>query len=112
MTDAEFLAERRRIDGREFLINSLNAEKAPRIAPAARAIRALLAESSGWHRYAEVVAVGVRASDLAVKTVDNLLRTAVFAGLIERRGEYERGFRGRPAVDMRAYRLIDWPEHF
>lgn len=106
--DEEFLAERRKVDDREFLINSLDPEKAPRLAPAHLAVRVLLADGR-WHAWIEVLAAGVRGGDLAVKTVDNSLRRAVSAGLIERTGEYVAGRGRKRSVDTRKLRLIDWP---
>ena len=110
MSDSEFVQQKRRADDRTFLINSLDPEKAPRLAPGMRALRQSLA-GGGWVRHDAVLAAGLRASDLTVKTVDAQLRRAVTAGMVEKRGEYTRAYRGRPAEDSRKYRLKDWPTH-
>lgn len=109
-SDEAFLAERRIADEKTFLIRSLDADRAPRIAPAVRAIRTLLADGE-WHSWVSLAATGVRASDLAVRTVDNLIRRTVAAGVTEKRGESATTWRGRRSPDTRELRLIDWPEH-
>lgn len=111
VSDEEFLAQRRLADDRRFLIQSTDPETAPRLAPAMQAIKGLLyGAGSGWVRHSALLAGAVRASDLAVRTVDNMVRRATTAGMIEKRGEYSRAGRGRKASDTRAYRLADWPE--
>lgn len=108
--DAKLLQDRARADERQFLINSLNPEKAPRIAPAASGLLLLLADQR-WHSFTETVAAGARpAPDLAIRTITNLLSRAVRAGMIEKRGEYTRKQGHKPARDTREYRLIEWPE--
>lgn len=107
-SDAEFIAQRRSVDDRAFLIRSTDPEVAPRIAPAVNGIRSLLADGR-WHRHDAVVAAGLRASDLAVQTVDNVLRRAMKVGMVERRGEYVSAYRARKASDTREWRLSSWP---
>lgn len=51
-----------------------------------------------------MLAAGLRASDVTVKTLDTQLRNAVTCGVIERRGAYRRG-----GGDTREVRLVDWP---
>jgi len=105
--DVKILQQRAALDERRFLINSLDPELAPRIAPASRAIRETLADQR-WHSFTELAAAGVRASDLAVRTVSNLIARASKAGMIEKRGEYVR--KGGRAIDSRMYRIVEWPE--
>lgn len=107
-SDAEIIKERVAHDDRKFLINALDHTKAPRIAPAANAIRSLLADGE-WHTIEAVIAEGVRSSDLSVKTIDNLLRRAKNVGIVERSGEFKRAWGGRSASDTRKFRLVSWP---
>ncbi len=107
-TDAELIAERRSADDRRFLTAALLPSNAPRLAPALVAIRNLLLPGE-WATWEAILATGLRASDLSVKTIDNMIRKAVTCGVLERRGDYERGGRGR-TVDTREVRLVDWPE--
>jgi hypothetical protein len=115
MTDAdrELIEQRRREDARRFLISALDPENAPRLSFGLRAARMTLADGH-WHPWAAVVAAGLRASDLAVKTLDTQVRLALHAGLLERRGEYSRTYdrkqRKYVTTDSRELRLIDWPD--
>lgn len=112
-SDLELIARRRAEDQRRFLISALNDENAPRLAPAANAMRDLL-RGGEWQSWAAVMAAALRGSDLAVKSVDNFLRQLLTAGFVERRGEYERRYnraaRRWQHGDTREVRLIDWPE--
>ena len=110
-TDEEFLTRRRQDERRDFLISALDHANAPRLGPALSALRAALA--NGWNGHAAVLAAGLRVSDIASKTLDQQLRNAVTAGMVERRGEYSRTYDRRRKAwkvqDTREYRLIDWP---
>lgn len=106
--DERFLAERRFTEEREFLIRAMDPEVAPRNHVVVHAIRA--AVSSGPVRYTTVLAAAVRASDVTVKTADNLMRRLVAHGFLTRSGAYTRATRRAPAVDTRELKLGDWPE--
>lgn len=112
-TDEELIARRRTEDRRIFLIKALDPEHAPRMAGAIRAVRDALS-SAAWRPYSAVLAAGVRASDVAVKTVDNQLRASIAVGMVELRGQYSRWYDRRAkrwvVTDTRELRLIDWPE--
>lgn len=111
-TDEAFIAQRRTDERRNFLINGLDHTRAPRLGPALSAIRGAL-DGRDWVAHAAVIASGLRASDVVSKTVDQQLRNAVAAGMVERRGAYNRTYNRRTARwkvdDTREYRLIDWP---
>jgi hypothetical protein len=112
--DTKLIRERKIADMRRFAIEALDPEKAPRLSSAVRAVRELLVSRCGrWVPWPHVVATGLRESDLAVKTVESVIRNAVTAGVLERKGEWAaaRG-RGRAATDTRMVRLAglgDWP---
>lgn len=110
--DMELIKQRQARDDVRFMVNALDPEQAPRLAPAVRALRDLVAD--GWASHTATLAAMLRASDLAVKTADSLMRRAVTAGLVERRGEYSRTRNRRTRQwevrDTRAYRLVNWPE--
>lgn len=112
-SDGELIAARRLHDKRAFLVNALNPDTAPRLAPALRALRAKLLDGQP-HSHNALIAEMLRNSDLAVKTADNQLRNAVYCGMVERVGEYERLWDSKErkwsAHDSRLYRLIDWPD--
>lgn len=109
--DEEYLAGRRRVDERTYLVGSLDPEIAPRMAPAAQAMRALLAEARPGERItqAALVARGARSSDLAVRTIENLISRLVRAGFIAQYGASTRPGR-HTRGDARSYRLVEWPE--
>jgi hypothetical protein len=109
-SDEDVVAERRKRDERRFLIATTSPDKGRRLTPAVNAVRALLADGE-WHTHNQTLAAGLVTSDIAVRTLDNLLRRACTADLIERRGNYIRGgVGGRNASDTREWRLIEWPE--
>lgn len=93
---------------RKFVIGLLDPKLAPRIAPAASKMRALLAESD-WVGHDELLDAGLNASDLAPQTVKNVIRKAVAVGFVELAGSYVAGAKRRPTRDTRRYKLIDWP---
>lgn len=109
MNDEEVVAERRQLDERAFLIKALDPENAPRLSPALLAVRGHLADGR-WHSLISTLAAGIQASDIAVKTTENLIRRAAKAGFLEWRGEYRRAWRGRKSQDSRQVRLIEWPD--
>ena len=108
-TDAEYVAERRRLDERTYMIKACDPAVAPLLAPAVLAVRTSLADGR-WHAHPTMLAVILHNSDVAVKTADSLLRRACLAGLIERRGEYVRALGGRPSRDGREWGWIDGPQ--
>jgi hypothetical protein len=111
-TDEEFIAQRRKADERAYLISSADPAIAPRIAPAVLAIRSALTDAADPLTHAAVLALALRASDLAVSTVDNLIRRFVKHGFIIKHGEFVQPFprrRGVRGVDNRAYTLGEWP---
>lgn len=114
MGDAQLVAARRNEDRKKFLISILDDEHAPRMASGVRAMRSALLESGGWLHWTTVLAVGLRHTDVAVKTLDGILRQAVQAGFAVRRGEYSREYDRRNrrwvATDTRELQLIDWPD--
>ena len=111
-TDTELIARRRAEDRRIFLIKALDPANAPRMAGALRAVRDALGVG-GWRPYDAVLAAGVRASDITVKTVDNQIRASIAVGMVDRRGEYRRWYDRRAGqwnvTDTRELRVIDWP---
>lgn len=104
-SDEDFIASRRLADARKFLTNALDPSVAPRLAPALIAVRKILADGE-WVAWTSVLAEGLRASDITVKTLDTQIRNAVVCGVIEKRGTYVR----RSRTDTRELRLVDWPE--
>lgn len=109
-SDADLINARRSHDERAFLANSRDPAKAPILAPAMNGICALLADDR-WHPHEAVIASGLRGSEAAVKTVDGMLRRAIVAGFVEKRGGYSRTrAKGRWHIsDSRQYRIIEWP---
>lgn len=112
MNDAEYLALRRQYDDRLFMAKAVDPEFAPRNAPMVSAMRDALSPAR-WTKHASVLAAGLSASDTSAKTADNMLRKAVAAGFVERRGEYQREYIKRSrkwkVTDTRQYRLREWP---
>lgn len=108
ISDEALIAERRKIEDREFLIKATDPEVAPVLAPAVNAVRTLLADRR-WHSQVSTLAAGLRSSQASVRTIDNILRRARNAGLIERRGEYIRVGQGSKPRDTRSWRLVSWP---
>jgi hypothetical protein len=107
-SDEELIRQRQAHDYRIFMIRSLDPLKAPRLAPATQALRTLLAGTPSGVTWSEALATMLRASDIAVKTADNIIRQAISGGLVSRTGEYERKLR-KANVDNRTLRLIEWP---
>lgn len=107
-SDEQFLVERRMADERRFLISSMDPDVAPRNYRVMHAIKA--AVSAAPAPYTAVLAAGVRASDVTVKTVDNLIRRLVHHGFLVRSGVYVRATRHAVAEDTRSLKLGDWPE--
>jgi hypothetical protein len=107
-SNEELIHQRQMRDDRTFMITSLDPAKAPRVAPATTALRELLVGSPHGVPWSEALATMLRASDIAVKTADNVLRKSVASGLVRRVGEYAHKRRG-PGVDSRMLYLIEWP---
>jgi hypothetical protein len=109
--DEEFIAQRQARDARRFLEAAVDPDVAPRLSPALIAIRKTLS-ADGPTAHVTVLAAGVRAGDLAVKTVDNVLRELMRAGMVRRVGSYTRTYDRRSrryvAHDTRMYFLEDW----
>jgi hypothetical protein len=110
--DAAYVAEQSAREAREFVLNSTRHDVAPRLAPAALAIRELVDDGRA-RDWAAVVAAGHRRSDVTVKTVDGFLRKAISTGCLVKAGSYSRYFdrRSRKWIvsDTRTVRLGDWP---
>lgn len=96
---------------REFHLSQSDPRKAPRMAPAIRAVRALLADGKS-HPYASVVATALRASDLLPGSVKVWLSGATKSGLIKRTGAYSCAYFGglRKVTDTRTLSIGDWPQ--
>lgn len=111
MSDVDLVAERRREDVRRFLRGACDPQVAPRLAPALLAMLAMLADRR-WHPWAEVLAVGLRDTDIAVRTLEARVSQAVGLGWLARRGEWsrtwDRGARKWIISDARELRLIEW----
>lgn len=109
-TDEEFIHERRQADELDYLRNAIDPEYAPRIAPALIAIRRTLADATHPVPHASVLAVGLRSSDIAVSTLDNMIRKLTKHGFITKHGEYvsNRYKRGVKDQDKRGYTLGSW----
>lgn len=111
--DQLLIDQRRKEDKRKFILQAMNPENAPRLAPALQALRVLLLDGQ-WHAWSQCVATMLRAGDLAVKTVDTQMRNALYTGLILRRGEYAPGSswgkHKKLPVDDREVKIRDWPE--
>lgn len=109
--DEKFIERRRAEDARTWLTTAMDPDTAPRQSPALIAIRKTLS-AEGPTPHAAVLAAGLRASDLAVTTVDNLLRELVRAGMVHKIGayssHYDRRKQQRIAHDTRVYLLGDW----
>ncbi len=99
---------------RQFMVDLLDDERAPRLGPALNAIRGTLAQG-GWWPHAGLVAAAQAAAELSPVTIRGRIAEAVYVGCVEKRGAWKPGH-GRwpgkvvPASDTREYRLIDWPE--
>jgi len=89
---------------RKYLVGMLDPSVAPRLAPAMRAVRALLADGR-WHEYKTLADCALGASDVKYETIRGTLGTLVREGMVEKRGEYAYGTH----EDHREYRLADWP---
>lgn len=113
MNDDELIAQRRKEDQVNYLINMLDPAKAPRLAVAANALRDRLLADPGWHPLNAAIATMLRVSDVAVKSADGVIRQLVSAGMVERRGEYRRAYsrqsRRWVVSDTREIRLTGWP---
>jgi len=99
---------------RKFALNTMNPDKAPRMAPVIQAIRRRLASRPGeWVSHDDLTTSARVAGDLAEQTITNRIAVMVKIGMIEKRGGYQRWFDRRVsrmvAKDTRAYRLGDWP---
>ena len=113
-TDEEFVRQRAQDDEHAYLINTTDYEIAPRLAPATRALRDALQDAGpGGLPWATAVASGLRASDVAVKTLDNLVRKMINQGLVLKRGEYTRRYNRQArqwvVSDSRRLSLGEWP---
>jgi hypothetical protein len=114
-TDEDFVRQRQREDTINYLVGMTNFETAPRLAPAMRALRAVVAQAGAQGvPWTTATASALRASDVAVKTVDNLMRKMVDVGFLIRTGEYDKRFNRRSRSwsgrDNRRVALGDWPE--
>jgi hypothetical protein len=89
-------------DRRRFLVGVLSDDRAPRLAPAMRAIRCRLL-TGGWVPYADLIAAGLAGSQVKYDTLVTQIHGLVAAGFVERRGRWSH------ANDRREYRLIEWP---
>ena len=108
--DSAYLAERKTADERRYLIRSMDPDVAPRLAPAVRAVHEHLADGRAL-AWDSVIAVGLRSSDLTLRTVSNTLRKLIAHGFVVREGKYSRAYvRGHWRVsDTRTVRMGDWP---
>ena len=98
---------------RQFMTESLDEDKAPRMAPALLAVRDLLCDLE-WHSHEELINEALAESDLAVDTIKSRICEAVAVGFIDKRGKWtpRRGSwpkKVTPSSDTREYRLVDWP---
>lgn len=111
--DAQYLEQRRNAEIRDFLVNSMDDEIAPRIAPAMRALHDLLAAHPlTRYTHIKVMATMGRSSDVTTSTIANLVRRLVKGGFIKQYGEYRRSYSRRggwTGADNRSYSLGDWP---
>jgi hypothetical protein len=112
-TDAQLIAARRREDERRYLLSVTDPKLAPKLAPGMQALRSRLIEQ-GSLSWESAVATALRHSDLAVKTVDVMLRKLLMVGFLTKSGEYSRTYNRRTknwvVTDTRTVRLVDWPE--
>jgi hypothetical protein len=99
----DYLQEARDRDNLNYLLGTFDQEKAPRMAPVARAIFEAVQE--GPRSWAYLVAIGHQASDVQVKSVDNWIRMACRIGVLTRQGEYSswynRKIKKRVSTDTR-----------
>lgn len=92
-TDSEYVLRQRFKAERDYLIGTIDAAKAPRLAPAVRKIYQV---TTLWAPYDSVVAEALKASDVTPKTIANLLPKLIYHGFLEKR-------------DDGALRRADWP---
>lgn len=109
-SDGDYVARRTRQSERDYLINATSPERAPRLAPALLALRAQLSDCDATP-WTTAVAVALRSSDIAPKTIDNMLRKLIAHGFVVKRGEHTSAVRNRKryVTDERTLHLGDWP---
>lgn len=110
-TDTDYIAERKRHDEHVFLTGTTDPDVAPRLAPGIRALRERLTQGpASWDA---AMAAALRPTDLAVKTVDNVVRRLIAAGFVVKTGEYSRTYNRKRRTwavkDTRTLALGDWP---
>lgn len=92
---------------RQQVETQMDYNTAPRMAPAYELLWDSV-EETRWDGWAELREMLAERSDLAISTVDNMIRSCVNAGYLQVRGKYNRSTR----VDNRDVRVIEWPENW
>ncbi|HEY9413529.1 MAG TPA: hypothetical protein VIQ30_02115 [Pseudonocardia sp.] len=112
-TDADFIAQRRFADERTYLLKATDLETAPRLAPGMRALRECLVTQKRPVAWTTALAAALRPNDLAVKTMDNMIRKLIAHGFVIKTGDYSRTYNRKArtwrVVDTRKLTLGDWP---